>query len=88
MSSPDAWLRVPYTDLLEAQAGGLHKVYKDRWWALDADDNVMFYQSTAHPQCNKDLAIVQHLAKNIPVEHCQFIRLPTAYVPVKLSDLV
>jgi hypothetical protein len=82
MSSPDVWLRVPYTNLLEAQAAGLHKVYKDCWWVLDENDNVLFYESTAHPKCNQELAMTQHLSKNVPVENCQFIRLPTAYVPV------
>jgi hypothetical protein len=77
------WTRVPIADLASPKGGGLHMVYRDSWWAIDAENRAFFFRKTS-PQCNANRAIVERL-KTHP-DMTGVVQLPLAMWPVNISD--
>lgn len=76
------WTRVPISDLASPKQGGLYMVYRDSWWAVDAENRVFFFHTS--PQCNENRAVVERL-KTHP-DMVGVVQLPLAMWPVRISD--
>jgi hypothetical protein len=74
--------RVPIAKLTEPR-DGYNCIYRDHWWHVTADDEVLFYQvrsrglSYNSPQCNRSEDVVQCL----PIEGCTARQIPLICVP-------
>ena len=78
------WTRVQIDQLTAPTKGGLHMVYRDAWWSIDAENRVFFYKRTS-PQCNSDRRIVERLLKTHP-DMVGIVQIPLAMWPVSISD--
>ena len=77
----DQFRRVPISKLIEPRNGYNH-VYRDFWWHVTADDEVLFYHprgrlSYGSPQCNQSESVVRCL----PLEGCTARQIPLICVP-------
>ena len=70
---------------LEDPPNGLYQVWKDAWWAVNADGNVFFYGATNSPQCNVHRSIAERVGMHAPGA-VGVVQIHLAHVPVKLSD--
>jgi hypothetical protein len=77
------WTRIPVSELTDSTKGGLHMIYRNSWWAIDAENRVFFYKITS-PQCNSDKRIVERL-KTHP-DMVGIVQIPLAMWPVSISD--
>lgn len=79
------WTRVPGTDLASPKQGGMHMVYRDSWWAVDAENRVFFFKRVS-PQCNANREIVERL-KTHP-DMIGAVQIPVAMWPVNINDYI
>jgi len=79
------WTRIAVSDLIAPKQSGMHMVYRDSWWAVDAENRVFFYKRVS-PQCNSNRAIVERL-KTHP-DMVGVVQIPLAMWPVSISDYV
>lgn len=77
------WTRIPVSELAAPSKGGLHMVYRDAWWAIDAENRVFFFKG-ASPQCNSNRLVVERL-KTHP-DMVGIVQIPLAMWPVSASD--
>lgn len=85
---PARFQKVPLAEIQSAEKAGPLWPYKDRWWAVTADDCVLIYKhgGSNSPQCNVNRLIVErHL--NYP-EPTRAVLLPWAYLQFSLSEYV
>lgn len=81
----DRFTRVPLSELTNPRKRGPLMVYQDHWWAVDDEDNGLFFDGNSYsPQCNTVKEIVErHLAKGIET---RAVLVPWAWVPFSISD--
>lgn len=81
----DLYKCVPVAQITEPPQGGFVSIYRDFWWCVTPQDEVLFYKHLYHsPQCNMNRAIAEHLMP----EGCTAKQLPIAFVPIKISDYI
>lgn len=76
----DNYRRVPIARLTEPRQG-LMQIYKDYWWFVTADLEVLFYRprrsSYGSPQCNSNKSVLDYM----PIEGCTPRQIPFIYIP-------
>ena len=73
----EKFIRYPLAKLLTPQAGFL-RCMTDHWWAVTANDEVLFYKKIFQsPQCNLNKAIVERLCPKGTTP--RFV--PVAFIP-------
>ncbi len=74
--------RVPIAKLVEPR-DGLNQVYRNFWWHVTSDDEVLFYQfgtrrySYGSPQCNQNESVVRCM----PLQGCTARQIPIICTP-------
>jgi hypothetical protein len=73
--------RVPIAKLTEPVDGYNH-VYRNHWWHVTADDEILFYQTRRRmsynsPQCNCN----ENVVRCLPMEGCTARQIPLICVP-------
>lgn len=74
---------VPISEIIKP-ISGLNDCYKDHWWAVTEQDEVLLYKEH-HPQCNINKQMVERI---FPYEGCRAVLIPYAFVKVRISDYV
>lgn len=71
--------------LTQVANGGQYVIYKDKFWCLNSEREVLFYLGK-HPQCNDCNVIANSIMsnKNHPGVEVEFI--PVVYVPIRAND--
>ena len=81
------WLRMPLEDLENPRKQGPLMVYRDHWWALDENDNVLFFKGNSYsPQCNVNRLIVDRHGPGQDYGFARSVLVPWAYVKFNISD--
>lgn len=65
---------------------GFYRLLTDRWWAVDKNDNVLFYGSFSKPQCNHIKEIFSKHLNNLEYPHDRMVFLKSAWIPVDISE--
>ena len=86
VSVAEKWIRMPLAEVVSAEKAGPLHVYKDRWWVVDTDRNVIFYKTTHSPQCNSNKAIVERLMLREEYGPVEMVFVPWAYVRFNIGD--
>lgn len=74
------FVRMPMAELTKPHEGRM--CYLDRYWLVDKDNNALFFLNYAHPQCNSDRGVTEHLSRG--KYWVEFV--PVAYVPIDWSQ--
>ncbi len=86
-SNTDRWSRVPLADLENPRKSGPLMVYRDHWWALDAQDNVLFFHGKSYsPQCNTNRELVERHGRGQDYGFSRAVLVPWAYVQFSIGD--
>ena len=81
------WSRVPLEELENPRKRGPLMVYQDHWWALDDQDNVLFFKGKSYsPQCNVNRQLVERHAAASDYGFARAVLVPWAYVSFNISD--
>ena len=68
---------IPLDNLLSPYKEGYLYPYKDRWWVVTDNNEVLFYRGIHNPQCNTNKEIAKKLSdianKQGFITHIQFI---------------
>jgi hypothetical protein len=76
----DRYKRVPLAEITTPPDGTV-MVYKDHWWAMTENDEVLFYEGK-FAQCNIDRRVVEHVMP----EGCKAVLVPIAFKRINISD--
>lgn len=69
--------RIPMSELTTPRAGKI--CLTDAWWAVTADNEVLFYGTS--PQCNRNKAVIERIRPEFSA-----VYVPVAYVPHRCAD--
>lgn len=88
--NPDKFTRVPQVELKrEPDKEGFYRLLKDRWWALDTDDNVLFYGRIGmSPQCNSNKEIIKLMVEMEGHPAVAMIFLERVWLPHNCTDYI
>ena len=76
----DRFIKMKVSDLAQPKDGRM--VYMDRWWIVNADEEVLFSRTYSRPQCSTN----RGLAERLKQEGCRLIFMSLAFVPIEWSD--
>ena len=71
-------------DKASAPKSGMFEVYKDYWWVVTPDEEIMFYREHS-PQCNRDEAIAKRVHEKLYPGY-EVRQLPLVFVPINPRD--
>jgi ribosomal protein L17 len=72
------WILVPVDDLIQPK--DCHICMVNRWWVVNDDNEVLFYKTYNHPQCNTNEAIARNIAKTTYVKFIEMAYVPQSFV--------
>lgn len=76
---PNKFKLIPLNILTEPQSTGLYKVYKDFYWFITKDNEILLSEKYKTPQCNADIKVLEHMIKSynfdLTIEKIPFIYL-------------
>lgn len=75
---------VPLAKLTSLDGKDLVQIYKSRWWVVDENENVLFYNGYS-PQCNSCKTIVESLRDKL-YDGLEVRFVEVAYIPIKSND--
>ncbi len=83
-NSLDKCKLIPLTKLISIDGKDIVQIYKSRWWIIDENENVLFYNGYS-PQCNINQMMVESLRDKLyPGLEVRFIDV--AYIPINVTD--
>jgi hypothetical protein len=67
---------------------GFYRLYKNRYWAVDANDNLLFYESTYSPQCNLRKSIIEERIIEPTNPSVKVVFLEKVLIPININDYI
>lgn len=80
------WLRMPLAELTNPHKHGPLMTYQDHWWALDEQDNVLFFKTFTSPQCNANRALIERICQGQDSGYVRAVLVPWGFVKFNISD--
>lgn len=77
-------IKVPLSKLTTVDGKDLVQIYRDRWWIVDENNNVLFYNGYS-PQCNADQSISISIRDKLYIG-LEVRLIDIVYIPIRSND--
>ena len=71
--------------LSSTEGKDLVQVYRNAWWVVDKDDNVLFYRGRS-PQCNSNKDVTQSFVDRGMCPDCEVRFIPVMFIPIRCGE--
>lgn len=78
---PNKFKLIPLNILTEPQSTGLYKVYKDFYWFITKDNEILLSEKYKTPQCNLNIKVLEIMIKSYDIK-LEIKKIPFIFIEI------